>query len=193
MTKQDMLDFYRTSFLPGSSKRMKTSTHLIAQASADSIAEKQDPRELRGKLADALAKTLTAIGVDTDVDALTKRLEKIDITSGDKESMTGAIAKYLEEDAKLAKDAVEQVREQGEGLLAQLLPSLGIRSAPAAAKANGQADGVDGDANGEVNGEKKSEVILIEDVPGFKASLALSAAPRPVRDLSEFEELEPKL
>lgn len=35
--------------------------------------------------------------------------------------------------------------------------------------------------------------ILIEDVRGYKAGLPVSAAARPVKDLSEYEELDSKL
>ena len=47
--------------------------------------------------------------------------------------------------------------------------------------------------NGSAEGKKTKKPVLIEDVPAFKASMSLSAIARPVKDISEFEELEPKL
>lgn len=38
-----------------------------------------------------------------------------------------------------------------------------------------------------------NEAVVIEDIRAFKASIPLSEGARPVKDLSEFEELEPKL
>ena len=37
------------------------------------------------------------------------------------------------------------------------------------------------------------KAVVIEDVREFKARMPLSEGARPVKDLSEFEELEPKL
>lgn len=56
--------------------------------------------------------------------------------------------------------------------------------AAAAKTADVEAVAVDG---------KKSEPMIITDVRSFKATLPLSEGARPVKDLVEFEELEPKL
>lgn len=203
LTKQDLLTFYRSSFLPSSPTRIKTSTHLIAQASADDIAAKADPTEQKQKLAAALAQVFTQVGVaDVDVTALTQRFEKIDITSGDTQGILAAAESYLKENAKMAVEEVAQIIQQGPAVLEQILPSLGIRSAPApeAADVDGKvAAGDSGAANGHANGgdgvsgEVRDKTVVIEDVQAFKAGLPLSAAPKPARDLSEFEESEPKL
>ena len=50
----------------------------------------------------------------------------------------------------------------------------------------------------EIDGEvttngNKAKTIIIEDVKAFKASMPLSAGTRAVKDLSEFEEVVPRL
>lgn len=193
LTKEDMLAFYRSAFLPSSPSRIKTSTHLNAQASAESIAAKVDPAEQKRKLADTLAQVFTQLGVDTDVDALTKRFDAVDINAGDQKSILDAAAAYLKENAKIAAETVEQIVQQGPSLLEQILPSLGIRSTPAPVELNGEAGSVDAPAKDGAEDEQKSKTVVIDDVQAFKAGLPLSAAPKPVKDLSEFEETEPKL
>jgi insulysin len=42
-------------------------------------------------------------------------------------------------------------------------------------------------------GPSDSKTVVIEDVKAFKASMPLTAGVRPIKDLSEFEELEAKL
>ncbi|KAI7162683.1 putative metalloprotease [Hortaea werneckii] len=193
LTKEDMLAFYRSACLPSSPSRIKTSTHLNAQASAESIAAKVDPAEQKRKLADTLAQVFTQLGVDTDVDTLMKRFDAVDINAGDQKSILDAAAAYLKENAKIAAETVEQIVQQGPSLLEQILPSLGIRSTPAPVEVNGEAGSVDAPANDSAKDEQKSETVVIDDVQAFKASLPLSAAPKPVKDLIEFEETEPKL
>ena len=51
----------------------------------------------------------------------------------------------------------------------------------------------DSSVNGHAESKKAKKTVLIEDVPAFKASMSLSAGVRPAKDVSEFEELEPKL
>lgn len=182
MTKEDMLDFFRFYFLPNSPSRAKVSVHLVAQASADDIAAKVDPAEQKQKLAGTLAQVLSQLGVEIDVGTLANKLDKVDVTGGDTKGILAAVGGYLKENASMAAEQVEQVMEQGEAVLAQILPSLGIRSGPPP-----KTNGVDGDATPE------NKAVVIEDVKAFKDTMPLSAAPRPIKELSEFEELEPKL
>lgn len=60
------------------------------------------------------------------------------------------------------------------------------------------AKGAKPETNGTVNGEgeahaTKKSAVIIADVHKFKSSLPLTAGPSPFRDLSEYEELAPKL
>ena len=188
LTKEDMLEFFKTYYHPSSPTRAKASVHMIAQSSAQDIAAKTSSSEKREKLVSTLVQMLEQLGLE-DVDAkdLTKRMEKVDIASGDTGGIASAVGAYLKESAGMVAEQVEQVVEQGKVALDQILPSLGIVTQDVAPMANGEA--------GEVvtNGESHSKTIVIEDVKAFKASMPLSAGTRPVKDLREFEELEAKL
>lgn len=182
-----MLEFYRSYVLPSSPTRVKTSVHLIAQASAEDIAAKTDPAEQKEKLAGVLVQVLGQLGVETDNATLVQKLEKVDVAGGDTAGILNAIGGYLKESAGMAAEQIEQVKQQGQAVLAQVLPSLGVSTKPAAPETNGES-AVNGDTV-----KKASKTVLIEDVPAFKASMPLTAGTKPVKDISEFEELEPKL
>jgi len=179
-----MLDFYRAYFLPSSKTRSKASVHLIAQSSAADIVAKTDPREQTAKLISTVSQLLGQLGVEVDTAALEKRLGAVDISGGDTARITSAVGGYLKDTAGMATEQVEQVMQQGRVVIAQVLPSLGIVSKDESAEA--ARDG------GEV-GQSLSKTIVVEDVKAFKASMPLSAGAAPVKDLSEFEEVEPKL
>ena len=178
----DMLEFYRTFFDPKSATRSKVAIHMIAQASAEAIAEKTDPAEQRKKLAEALTGVLSQLSLQADVAALTERLEKVDIAGGDTDGIVSAVGTYLKEDPSNKPEQVDGAMEQAPAVLAQILPQLGIK----AKKGEGEVEG--GTAP-----EKKNKTVFIEDVKAWKAGLPLSAGPKAARELSEFEELESKL
>ena len=185
-----MLEFYRTYCLPTSSTRAKAAVHLIAQSSAADLAAKTSSSEKREKLVDTIVQMLEQLGLeDANVADLNKRLEKVDVAAGDLQGIVGAVGSYLNESAGMAAEQVEQVMEQGQAAFAAVLPSLGIVSKDEAMVNEGTQ------TNGEVvaNGEVRDKTVVIEDVKAFKASIPLSAGVRPVKDLSEFEELEAKL
>ncbi|KAK5134751.1 hypothetical protein LTR08_006126 [Meristemomyces frigidus] len=193
LTKEDMLEFFRSYFLPSSPTRSKMSVHLVAQTSAEDIAAKTDPAEQKEKLADALTQVLAQLGAPAEKEALVKLLEKVDVAGGDTAGILTAVGDYLNGRAGVAKEQIEQVMQQGQSMLAQVLPSLGISSKAAAASETSGASETNGVVNGHAEGEKTNKTVLIEDVPAFKASMALSAGATPIKDISEFEELEPKL
>jgi insulysin len=138
-----------------------------------------------------ISQMLGQVGLeDTNTADLSKRLEKVDLAAGDAKDVMTAVGSYLKESAGMAAEQVEQVVEQGQTVLASVLPSLGIVPKDTngvfeeAAHSNGEV---------EANREKKSKTVVIEDVKAFKASMPLSAGVRAVKDLSEFEELGAKL
>ncbi|KAK1060679.1 metalloprotease [Friedmanniomyces endolithicus] len=182
LTKDDMLEFYRTFFDPKSATRSKVAIHMIAQASAEAIAEKTDPAEQRKKLAEALTGVLGQLSLQADVSALSQRLEKVDIAGGDTAGIVSIVGTYLKEDPSNKPEQVDGAMEQAPAVLAQILPQLGIK----AKKGEGEVEG--GKAP-----EKRNKTVFIEDVKAWKASLPLSAGPKAARELSEFEESESKL
>ncbi|KAK5018667.1 metalloprotease, partial [Cryomyces antarcticus] len=73
---------------------------------------------------------------------------------------------------------------EGKAALTTVLPSIGIDAHAASDKSSTISQPASLSPN---------EVVIVTDVHAFKASMAVSAGARPVKDLSEFEELEPKL
>lgn len=139
------------------------------------------------------------LGLDVDQAALEQKFESVDIAGADLEGIVAAVGRYLSEVAGAAEEEVKEVLEQGRVVIGGVLPSLGIVAPGGASEEQQQTVMTNGDAqhalDGEVNGEKKreSKTVVIEDIKAWKASMPLSAGARPVRDLSEFEEVGPKL
>ena len=180
-----MLEFYRAHFSPDSRTRSKISVHLIAQASAEDIAAKIDPKEQLEKLTASVTDVLDQLGLEIDQTALSSQLEKLDLGTSDAKSITSTVGTYLKNTAGVAVEQVEKLLQPAEQALASFLPSLGIKP---------QADNTEAvdEVGDDVVGEK-NKPVLIKDVKAFKASLPLSAGPRPVKDPTEFEDLESKL
>lgn len=179
LTKDDLQQFFRSYFHPASETRAKAAVHLIAQGKA--VASNDNVK----KLTTALSQALTQLGgTKVDEDDLSSRLSKLDLSAGaDSQGILGAVTSYLSESAGLAEEQVKSWAEQGEGLLKQILPSLNLTSAAAAAAPEKE----------EVAEEKEGKTVLIKDVRAWKASLPASQGPRMVRDLTEFEDFEAKL
>jgi len=91
-------------------------------------------------------------------------------------------------------------RQDTQGLKTHLTTELGLSESRATAiveaandleatpKVNGVANGVDGVAPPEIK-----EPVLITDVRAFKASLTATSGARPVKDMSEYEDVDCKL
>ncbi|KAL1387083.1 a-pheromone processing metallopeptidase Ste23 [Phyllosticta capitalensis] len=175
LTKADVLGFYHAHISPRSSTRAKVSVHMLAQGSASS----------GNALVSKVNQFLTSEGVTSNTEALTKRLENVDIAGGDLAGFVSAVSAHMTEDLKLAADKVGELMAKGQAVMSQLVPA-----APSSdAATNGETAATDGGAGQE--GAK--EPVKITDVRDFKASMAVSKGPTAVRDISEFEELEPKL
>lgn len=194
VTKEDILEFYATHFRPGSATRTTFSIHLIAQTSAEDIAAKITPEQQNEKLVEKVASLLAKLGIQgeaEDMEKLSGELKKVDITSGDLPTILSAIGTVLDAGG-LPKDTVKQVLSQMEIALPPLLPAVGIKVAAPPAEET-PATTTAAATDGATNGVPKSKLVKIENAKAFKASLPLGLPQRPVKDLSEFEELEPKL
>lgn len=188
LTKADILAFYREHFLPSSPRRAKASVWLIAQSSAADVAANTSDTEKKDKLLETVTQLLQQLGVEAEPEALNKQFEKVDIAGADLDGIVGAVGKYLTDVAGASAEEAAQVVEQGKAVIGGVLPSLGI-----IAPEEQQNGHVEGEANGEAGKQDDSKTVVIEDVKAWKASMPLSAGPRPVKDLSEFEEVGPKL
>ena len=180
LTKSEMVEFFNCYIHPTSPLRAKLSVHLVAQSNPKEIAQPMSTQEQKEKVLDLLIKYLTAFGVGVESDQFAERFRDVNVAEGDQPAILEAVSRYIEDDAEIPVEQSKQILEQ---LLRTTLPGLGI------------------DARHLTNSGKNNlpeapavrETTLIENVAEFKASLAVTAGPRPVVDLSEYEELEPKL
>ena len=182
LSKADMLEFFKYYIDPTSPARAKLAVHMVAQSSPKEAAGNVTPQEQKEKVINAIGKYLTMMGVDVDIENLSARLNNVNISGGDQQGIVEAISDYLAEDIQAPPDQSESVLRQGEELLSTILPSLGIEVQYMAEE-----------------DERLPEApivkltTLIENVHNFKASLGLTAGARPVDDIAQYEELEPKL
>lgn len=185
LSQSDLIEFYNHYIKPTSPSRAKLSIHMIAQSMPKEVAGNMNPAEQKEKVLTTLGKCLTAMGIDADQEKLIKRLDGVDVTGGDQAGIINAVARYLDEDAEMAEEEANEVLAQGQQLLSTILPALGI-------KVKQSVDGVDGVEDlPEAPPVKKT--TFIENVREFKAGLHVTAARKPVTDLSEFLDTEPKL
>ena len=182
LEKQDMIDFVYYYTYPSSPHRAKLSIHMVAQTSPKELAGHISASEQMEKVLSALSKYLTALGVGVDDMKLATRFEHVNVAGGDQAAMIEAMGKYLIEDAQVPPERSQQVIEQGQKLMGTILPGFGIEVTP---------------TNGEIENLPRAPSVktttMIENVRDYKASLELSAGPRPVTSLSEYEDSESKL
>ena len=185
LTKPDLIEFFNHYIHPTSPSRAKLSVHMIAQTSPKGVAGNMSPTEQKEKVLSTLGKYLTAMGIEAHQEKLTKRLDGVDVVGGDQAGIIDAVARYLDEDAKMAEEEANEILLQGQQLLGTVLPSLGIEVKQA-------VDGVNGvEELPEAPPVKKTK--LIENVREFKAGLQLTAGRKPVTDLSNFLDTDSKL
>lgn len=179
LSKQDMIDFFNHYIHPTSPSRAKLSVHMVAQLSPKEVAGNVSAAEQKEKLLNLLRKYLMSVGVNAEGEKLTKRFESVNVAGGEQKAIVAAISSYLEEDAQVPQEHSKAVVEQGQQLLGTVLPSLGIEVKVEEADVP--------------SAPKVKETTFIEDAFDYKSRLTVSEGPRPVRDLSEFEDAEAKL
>jgi len=183
-----MIEFFDTYISPASSQRAKLAVWLLAQTSPEELAASTRPEERVAKLTETLSQLLSQIGVQADSGKLQARLESGDAVSGDLTNIKSSVSAYLTKDESMAEDQASQLVAQADAVLSQILPTLGITSKPAQDK-----DDIASTTSSEKKLPTVQEAVLIENVRAFKASMPVSEGARPVKDLSAFEDLEPKL
>ncbi|EME43644.1 hypothetical protein DOTSEDRAFT_72866 [Dothistroma septosporum NZE10] len=197
LTQSEIVEFFNLYFNPSSPDRAKLSVYTIAQASSADIAANTSESQQRENLMQAVSSMLTQLQLPTDPEKLASYFEKIDLAKPDHvETITTAVNDYLQKVSGMAADQAAVIVSQAKAFLPSLLPSLGIK-APAQ-QSNGSTNG---STNGTINGhtdddgqaENKKESVKIEDIKTFRSSMPLTPAAVPVKDITEFEDLEPKL
>jgi insulysin len=179
LTKADMQSFYTNYISPESSTRAKLSLHMSAKASPPKTPE-TTPEQQKEQLVELLGQYLNSTGLNLDQTELMQDFEKVDVSKGDEEAILSTIKSSVGD--KLSGDKLEAVLGETRKNIETLLVALKIK-APIEEK---QVNGTD-------VAKKIPTPIVIEDVDTWKASMTVSKGPRPVNDLSQFEELEPKL
>ena len=184
LKKQDIINFYDEFIDPRSQQRAKLSVHLLAKATPEELAGKMSSDEQREALAQMAGQMFQQMEAEVSIESITKRLETLDLQGPNvANTISDVLAQSLKEDAGLENEELEEVKAQVKEAMAQVLPSLGIQ-----AQKPEQIDGVKNDI---IKGVKPA--TRIEDIHKWKASMQLSTGAKPMKDLSEFEDLEPKL
>lgn len=191
ITKQDMIDFFNTHIDPASKTRAKISTHMLAQAKSAEIAGKKSPSDKTTELSKMISQYLTQeAGIQVPESTLANRLSSVDVAGGDTEGIIAALEAHLSATEGLEANQVQAVMQSASTLLNSVLPSLGIK--PQGVK-DGSASVTSSERRVEAQHKDVGAPEKIEDVRRFKASMPLSEAMRPVKELSEFEDLGAKL
>lgn len=137
---------------------------MIAQATSD-VSTKQISE---------LVKTLALNSTDRESQAATDLQARLSAAGHDEAKEIEGLKDYLLHDLKVSEDKIEAAAESWKKI---------------SSKTNGHVERQDENPPS-LNG---TEITFIEEVRDYKATLPVSAGPRPVKDLTEYEELDPKL
>lgn len=166
LTKQDIVDFYGTFVDATSSRRSKASVQMHAAAVT--------PEDRKPGLVEALIQFLSAAaGVVSEHTEVTKALEGADINNTD--AVVSAVHTFLRDVKKVEEASIHSILERGREALVGAIP---VKKADEEKLRPGDF--------GEV-------FETVQEVVAWKASCRVSAGPRPVKPLVEFESTEVKL
>lgn len=160
-----MVEFFNIYINPSSPERAKVSVWMIAQATSD-VSTKQISE---------LVKSLELSPTEKEAEAATDLQARLSAAGHDKAKEIEGLREYLLHDLKVAETKIDAAVESWKKLHT--------------AKANGVVGRQEEDPPS-LNG---TEIVLVNDIRDFKARLPVSAGARPVVDLTDYEELEPKL
>ena len=179
LTKADMQSFYSRYISPESPTRAKLSLHMTAQASPPETPH-LSAEEKKEQLVGVLLEYLTSKGLELDEDKVKQDFSRVDVSKADDQTILSVVRHLIADQVSAQK--LDVILEETGKNLETLLVNLKIK-APAGEK---EVNGID-------FAKKIPTPVIINDVDTWKASVKLSEGPRPVNDLSQFEELEPKL
>ncbi|EQL28384.1 insulysin [Blastomyces dermatitidis ATCC 26199] len=221
LTKGDMVEFYRRYIDPQSPTRAKLSIHLNAQSSVqhkdvDAGVVLNTADERKTSIIEQLSNIASQSLTEFDSDKFKASFADVNFMTSDvatnKDVIISAVRGFLETELKLDSEKVASILAPTTNVLDELLQGFVIMSppsttgdatSPAIEKANGTVNGTsNGTKNGAMNGHVVAtppaitnpvQPVYITNVPEYKARLPISAGPSPIVDLSEFEEIDPKL
>lgn len=186
ITKQDMAAFFQHYIDPSSPNRSKMSIHMLAKSSAGEQAKNMSAEEQTEAVTSILGQLLESQGIEFNSINLTKRLERKSI-SEDPSSVANAVAEYMSKDISMSEAQYKPLVDEIRIMIPTILPQLGI---PVSVRSKDEKNDIVDE--GEPRPPERP-VTLIEDVHLWKASMQLSSGARPMKDLAEYEDLEPKL
>jgi insulysin len=188
INKRDIQDFYAEFIDPLSKTRAKLSVHMIAQARANQEAE-MSPDQQNEAVLDFLSKFLSSSGVSYDPETLKADLGKVNVTGGDPDEMVSVVKSHAKVSLPAGEaDSIAEKLRQG---LPSVFMALGIKCVSAKQEQQQVQEPRSEMAVCGITG--KVPAVMIQNVDGWKAGLRVSEGPRPLVDLSEFEEIEAKL
>lgn len=160
-----MITFFKHYIDPASPKRAKLSVWMTAQATSD-VSTKQITE---------LVKALDLSSTETEAQAATDLQARLSAAGHDEEKEIAGLKDYLLHELKVTEDKIESAVATWHKLHPKVNGVAGTHEEGNPPSLNGTA------------------ISFIEDPRDFKARLPVSAGARPVKDLTEYEELEPKL
>ena len=167
ITKKDVVDFYDRFIDLESPFRSKASVQMhAASVSAD---------DRKSTLTEALVQFLSAAaGVVSNAAEVEQALDSVDIHNND--AIVAAVKTYLEEVKKIDVEVIDGILDTGRKALEEAMPAK-----------------MDDDMK--LTPGVRGEVVVesLEEVMAWKAGCMVSAGPRPVKPLVEFEKTEVKL
>ncbi len=181
LTLDEMKDFYARYISRDSTKRAKISVHLHARASSNTT-DLTPAEQQRSHLLGLVSKMLSHFGVTADAQQLEPRFKDVEFAADDAPKVVEAIRTYLMRDEALAEEKVEKIIPK----ITKAIQSSAADLAAMRADANGVARKEDGQP-------QPKEPVFITDVYRWKTGLMAGRGPQPVKDLTEFEDLEAKL
>ncbi len=160
-----MIEFYDRYISPSSLARAKLSIHLVAQAKSD-VSTGQ------------ISELVKALSLDDEAarQAATDLQARLTAAHHDETEELDGLSTYLLKDLKVAEDKIDAAVDTWKKL-----------------SKDHRSNGVVGDLVKDAPSLNGTQPVVIDDVRDFKSSLPVTAGPRPMRDLSTYEDLESKL
>ncbi|KUI56296.1 hypothetical protein VP1G_03557 [Cytospora mali] len=165
LAKEDMVEFFNKYINPSSPDRAKISVWMIAQATSD-VSTKQISE---------LVTSLELKSTEREAEAATDLQARLSAAGHDEVKEIEGLREYLLHDLKVSETKIDAAVASWKKLHT--------------AKTNGVV-GRQEENPPSLNG---TEISFVKDIREFKARLPVSAGASPVRDLTEYEELDPKL
>lgn len=161
-----MIEFFKQYIHPSSDVRAKLAVYLVAQAKSD-VSTKQISE---------LVKTLE-LDSEASAQAATDLQARLSAAGHDEAKEIDGLKNYLLHDLKVAENKIDAAVETWKKLHTQ---------ASKASEIEGTGEQAPPSSNG-------TTPLIVEDVRSFKAGLVASAGAQPAKDLTEYEDFDPKL